>query len=131
GMSTAAVKMMAVVFMLTLLEGTASAHALSPALLDIEELADARIAVWWKISIVQPTGATLQPVLPADCAAEAAPEETANMDSITARWTARCPGGLVGRTVGVEGLATGKTDALVRVRLSDGRVVQGVVRGGE
>ncbi len=111
--------------------GSAAAHALSPALLEIEELAGERVAVAWKISVFQPTGAALEPVLPPDCVAETPPADTAATDSITTRWTAHCPGGLVGREVGVDGLATGKTDALVRIMLADGRVVQGVLRAGE
>ncbi len=111
--------------------GSAAAHALSPALLEIEELAGERVAVAWKISVFQPTGAALEPALPPDCVAETPPANTAATDSITTRWTAHCPGGLVGREVGVDGLATGKTDALVRIMLADGRVVQGVLRAGE
>jgi hydrogenase/urease accessory protein HupE len=114
------------------LGGRARAHPLSPALLQVEELADNRLAVTWKISAFQPSGSTLRPILPAECLADRAPAETAGADSITARWTARCgPGGLAGRDVGVDGLATGKTDALVRVTLADGRLVQGVLRAGE
>jgi hydrogenase/urease accessory protein HupE len=43
----------------------------------------------------------------------------------------RCEHGLTGRSVGVDGLTTGKTDALVRVALADGRKVQGVLRASE
>jgi len=120
-----------VVAALVALRATAGAHALSPALLEVRELGDERIAVAWKMSMFQAPGATLTPELPADCVPEADPAETAGADSITERWTARCATGLVGRQVGVEGLAVGKTDALVRVTLADGRVVQGVLRGGE
>ena len=113
------------------LRATAGGHALSPALLEVSELGDARIAVAWKMSAFQAPGATLGAVLPADCVPEAEPAETVGADSVTERWTARCGAGLVGREVGVDGLAVGKTDALVRVTLADGRVVQGVLRGGE
>ncbi len=123
--------LMAAVLALGPFRGSAAAHALSPALLEIEELAGERVAVAWKISVFQPTGAALEPVLPPDCIAETPPADTAATDSITTRWTAHCPGGLVGREVGVDGLATGKTDALVRIMLADGRVVQGVLRAGE
>ena len=123
--------LMAAVLALGPFRGSAAAHALSPALLEIEELAGERVAVAWKISVFQPTGAALEPVLPPDCVAETPPADTAATDSITTRWTAHCPGGLVGREVGVDGLATGKTDALVRIMLADRRVVQGVLRAGE
>jgi len=122
----------AVLVTLGALSGRAVAHSLSPALLEIDELAGNRLAVSWKMSIYQGPGVTLRPVLPPECVPETEPSETAGVDSVTARWTAHCgPGGLVGRDVGVDGLATGKTDALVRVTLADGRVVQGVLRGSE
>jgi hydrogenase/urease accessory protein HupE len=38
---------------------------------------------------------------------------------------------LAGARIGVDGLAARGTDALVRLHLADGRLVQGVVRGGE
>ena len=123
--------LMAAVLALGPFRGSAAAHALSPALLEIEELAGERVAVAWKISVFQPTGAALEPVLPPDCIAETPPADTAATDRITTPWTAHCPGGLVGREVGVDGLATGKTDALVRIMLADRRVVQGVLRAGE
>jgi len=39
--------------------GSAAAHALSPALLEIEELAGERVAVAWKISVTNPMPLTL------------------------------------------------------------------------
>ena len=123
---------MIAVLVLGALPTRAGAHGLSPGLLELEELPGDRLAVTWQMPLFQAPGGTLRPVLPSDCVAEGEPSETVGTDRITDRWTARCgPGGLVGRDVGVDGLATGKTDALVRVTLADGRVVQGVVRGGE
>jgi hydrogenase/urease accessory protein HupE len=110
----------------------ASAHGMAPALLEIEELAEHRLAVSWKIPMLQPTGARLTPVLPPECIRDSPVDETSGTDSVTARWVVRCDTqGLVGRTVGVEGLTTGQTDALVRITLADGPVVQAVLRGSE
>jgi hydrogenase/urease accessory protein HupE len=131
-MSSVRTAAIAVLVLVGALGTTAGAHSLSPALLELEELGGDRVGVAWKTSLFQAPGATLRPVLPSECVAETETSETAGTDSVTARWMAHCgPGGLVGREVGVEGLATGKTDALVRVTLADGRVVQGVLRGGE
>src|SRR5439155_25153498 len=110
-MRTIGVALIGAVLALGPLRRDAAAHALSPALLEVEEIAGDRIAVAWKLSAFQPAGAALDPVLPPECVADTAPAETVGADSITTRWTARCPGGLVGRAVGVDGLATGKTDA--------------------
>lgn len=128
-MSRALVLALAVV--LSLAHG-AYAHSMAPALFEIKELGAGQYAIAWMVGLVQPLGVTLRPVLPADCVEETAPAQTATASSVTTRWTVRCGSeGLVGRTVGVEGLATGKTDALVRITLADGRVVQGVLRGSD
>ncbi|HXJ37610.1 MAG TPA: HupE/UreJ family protein [Candidatus Eisenbacteria bacterium] len=109
----------------------AGAHAMAPALLEIAEQGSSLFTVTWKTSLMAPTGVTLQPILPADCADETARTETPGVESITTRWTVRCTRGLAGGTVGVDGLATGKTDALVRIAFADGRRIQGVVRASE
>jgi len=113
---------------LTLCASIARAHTMAPALLEIDEQTGGRLAVSWKTSAVVPTGVRLRPVFPADCVEETAPTELSGAESIVSRWTARCDRGLTGRSIGVDGLTTGKTDALVRVALADGRKVQGVLR---
>jgi hydrogenase/urease accessory protein HupE len=77
-------------------------------------------------------GTDLRPELPAHCrsVSEAAEEEAG--DSITTEWTVDCrPRGVVGQRLGVEGLAAARTDALIRLALADGRVVQAVARASE
>lgn len=109
------------------------AHPLSPALLDLRESSDGLVQVMWKQSSLQLAGTTeVQAVLPASCrpVSDAVASET--VDSRTTRWTVDCrPEGLGGQRVGVEGLAGARTDALIRVALADGRVVQAVARASE
>ena len=108
------------------------AHPLSPALLDLRESADGLVQVTWKMSALRLPGTDLRPELPAHC--RSVSEGTANEagDSITTEWTVDCrPQGLVGQRLGVAGLAGGRTDALIRVALADGRVVQAVARASE
>ena len=106
-----------------------AAHPLAPALLDVTELADGALAVVWKVSVFALPGAVLRPALPPDCRATGMPAEAQDAESMTTRWTVRCDdGGLVGRTIGVDGLVAGKNDALLRVTLADGRVVKSVLR---
>jgi hydrogenase/urease accessory protein HupE len=115
------------------LAGTpAWAHPLSPALLDLRESADGLVQVTWKMSALRLPGTDLRPELPAHC--RSVSEGTVNeaADSITTEWTVDCrPRGLVGQRLGVAGLAGGRTDALIRVALADGRVVQAVARASE
>jgi hydrogenase/urease accessory protein HupE len=59
-------------------------------------------------------------------------ETTQDSESVTARWRVDCgDAGLVGKRVGVEGLALAKTDALLRIELADGRTIDTVLRARE
>jgi len=125
-------KCAAIVLCVTLLASTAWGHALSPALLDLRESPDGLVQVTWKIPSVRAPGAELRPVLPDHCRAVSAAEITEAVESLTTRWTVDCrPQGIVGYSVGVDGLGRAMTDALVRVALVDGRVVQAVARVSE
>jgi len=111
--------------------GRAAAHPLTPALLDLEERADGVTAVTWKTSASQIAGVVLTPRLPAGCVRDGAPTEALSDagGAVVARWTVRCgAGGLVGQEVAIDGLPDSKTDALLRISLADGRLVQGILR---
>ncbi len=108
---------------------SAGAHALSPALLMLQEDAAGDVAVTWKIPTLRLIGAELRPILPAECPVTQREEISEGEDSVTTRWRIACGSqGLVGRKVGIEGLAAAKTDALVRLELADGRAVDTVLR---
>lgn len=107
----------------------AVAHPLAPALLDIREAGAGRTEVTWKTSLFRIPGTRLTPVLPAHCRQRDAPTGTEEGASVTLRWTVDCtPEGLVGHEVRVDGLGPAKVDALVRITLADGRLVQSVLR---
>ena len=106
-----------------------AAHALHPALLDLSEDADGTTSVTWKTSVAQIPGVVLAPRLPASCAVIKPPVRTSDELALVERSVVRCgPGGLVGSEIGIAGLGESKTDALLRVRLVDGRLVQAVLR---
>lgn len=119
----------AVLIALCLASAAASmAHPLDPALLDLREQGAGRIDVLFQA----PLGGLLEPVLPAGCAAVSPPKVTATPRNALMRWQVDCgEGSLVGARLGVEGLAARQTDALVRVELVDGRVVEAVLRPDE
>jgi hydrogenase/urease accessory protein HupE len=114
-----------------LLPALAAAHPLAPSLLSIEEAADGAIAVSFKMSRQQPAGSEIAPELPDRCVPSAEPRLSADDQSLTMSWTARCGAeGLTGARVGVRGLAQAGTNALLRVALRDGRLVQAVLHAG-
>lgn len=108
----------------------AAAHRLAPSLLELRETPAGALEVAWKQSLLQPSGASLRPELPAHCAAGEATQVAHDASSATLRFTADCGGrGLVGATVGVAGLRQSRTAALLRVELADGRRLRAVLHG--
>lgn len=108
----------------------ALAHPLDPALLEIHEAADATFDVLWRLPLSQPADAALTPVFPDGCTARSAPVTSRTGPRATQRWRMQCGGRpLVGLRVGIEGLRERQTDALLRVHLADGRLIQSVLRG--
>lgn len=107
----------------------ASAHPLAPALLQIRELPDGKAEVSWKTSVLQVRGSRVVPELPESCTLEGTAKVVEEGDSVIESFTVDCGAeGLVGQTVGVSGLGDGRNDALLRIALADGRVVQEVLR---
>lgn len=111
--------------------GSAPAHPLAPALLELEQSADGRVDVHWKTSRLRPRGVELTPRLPADCRRTSETRAGGDEQSVSLRWTADCGArGLVDREVGIDGLGPVSIDVLLRVALPDGRVVREVLRRG-
>jgi hydrogenase/urease accessory protein HupE len=106
----------------------AKAHPLDPALLEVWE-SQAAVDVLWRVPLPQPARAPLQPMLPNACRELSAPRVSSTGSSLTARWRFDCRGSrLVGAQIGVQGLEERQTEALVRVHLADGRLIQAVLR---
>lgn len=106
----------------------AVAHQFAPALLEIEELSADEAAVRWKQPAVRVQGSQLRPVLPVECEGIGDPEVQKEGTGVRARWRIRCPGGLSGKSVGVEGIAGSQADVLLRITLRDGRRIRHVLK---
>jgi len=110
----------------------ASAHPLAPSLLEVHEGADGTLAVRWKTPSSRVPGSELRPELPTEChvVAERRPEATP-LETVTESDLACEHGGLVGRRIGVRGIASSRADVLVRIELADGRRILRVLRPGD
>ncbi len=107
----------------------ALAHPLDPALLELRETDPGHFEVLWRTPLSQPVNAPLTPLLPARCAMSSPRQPSDNGQQLTQRWQVNCgPASLVGERLILDGLSERKTDALIRVQLADGRLVQAVVR---
>jgi hypothetical protein len=109
----------------------AGAHALAPSMLVLQERAPGAAAVTWKTPLLRLPGSDIRPVLPAECTPAAREDIETDAESVTARWSVHCGTSLVGKRIGVEGLAAAKTDALLRLELADGRTIDTVLRARE
>jgi hydrogenase/urease accessory protein HupE len=107
----------------------AGAHPLDPSLLEIREVRGAPVEVLWRQPSVQPVDSAVRPVLPRRCV-QAGPGEARRGEPWSeARWRLDCGGrSLIGERIAVEGLAAAQTDALLRIQLADGRLIQAVLR---
>jgi hydrogenase/urease accessory protein HupE len=109
--------------------GPAGAHPLDPSLLEIREVRGAPLEVLWRQPGVQPVDAPVRPVLPRPCVQVGQGEARRGEPWSEARWRLDCGGrSLVGERVGVSGLGEAHTDALLRIQLADGRLIQAVLR---
>ncbi|HKV12342.1 MAG TPA: HupE/UreJ family protein [Thermoanaerobaculia bacterium] len=104
------------------------AHQFAPALLEIEELSAEEFAVKWKQPAVRVQGSQLRPVLPVECEGVGDPVVQKEGTGLRASWKMRCPGGLAGKSVGVEGIAGSQADVLLRIGLRDGRRIRHVLK---
>lgn len=110
----------------------ASAHPLAPALLELRETGNGRVAVTWKTSALAIPGTQLAPVLPSACRPLGSPDARRAGGGVIERWEMDCgAAGLAGLRLAVRGLDAAGVEALVRVQRADGRRVQHVLRARE
>ena len=101
--------------------GPARAHEVRPAYLEIRETSPEDYAILWKVPARgegERFGLALR--LPEACANAAPPSERFSGGGYVELSRVRCEGGLPGREVRVDGLASTVTDVLVRVERADG-----------
>ncbi|MEY2681156.1 MAG: hypothetical protein RL661_1387 [Pseudomonadota bacterium] len=104
-------------------------HPLDPALLELKESQTGIVEVLWRAPLIQPKNAPLSPVLPDRCRSIEPALASENAQQVTQTWRLDCgKHSLVGERIGLAGLEKRKTDALLRVKLADGRLIQGVLR---
>lgn len=104
----------------------AGAHALAPALLDLQQTAPGRYDVLWRTSVLKVQGETVAPRFPAGCVAgQASAPEVLEGESIASRWPLTCDGaGLSGGRIAVDGLGASGINVIVRIVSSRGAVTE-------
>ncbi len=107
---------------------------MAPSLLELRE-DEASVLVLWKISLLNPQAADLQPLLPPPCRLAstgwdgAAAVERVDNTGLIRRWAYDCgPDGLAGRRIAVEGLERTDLSVLLRAVLRDGQTARTILQ---
>ena len=109
---------------------TATAHEVRPAYLQIEQTGASTYRIVWKQPTMGDRAVHLQPHLSNGWLDRQPDDQYAAAGFLIRTWTIAASGGetLIGSTITVEGLQYTITDALVRIRLSDGRRIESLLR---
>lgn len=107
--------------------GTANAHEVNPAYLEITEVDAGTYNIVWKQPLKDGMRLRIDPVLPDACAREGE-QVTQNGAVIVSRWQTQCD--LNDGIISISGLERTLTDAFVRVERLDREPVAAVLRGG-
>jgi hydrogenase/urease accessory protein HupE len=97
----------------------AHAHEVRPGYLEVRQVENEIFDVLWKVPANGEYRLRLHARLPEEC--KGAPTQgTFVGGAFVERWRANCPGGLVGRTIFIDGLSATRTDVLARIEWQDG-----------
>jgi hydrogenase/urease accessory protein HupE len=96
-------------------------HEVRPGYLDVKEVEAGVYDVLWKVPARGDMRLAIYARLPSACMG-AAQTGSFVAGAFVERWRARCPAGLVGQRIAIEGLSATRTDVLVRVAHHGGTV---------
>jgi hypothetical protein len=102
--------------------GIAFGHEVRPGYLELRQTGGDTWSVLWKVPALGDMRLSIHPLLPGNCANASEPVAFQSDGAYTERTAIVCPGGLVGRSIGIGGLAATMTDVLVRSVRVDGSV---------
>jgi hydrogenase/urease accessory protein HupE len=100
----------------------ACGHEVRPGYLELRQSGTETWSVLWKVPAQGEMRLSIHPQFPEMCAPASEPTAFQVADAFIEHRTMTCKGGLVGRTIGIDGLSATMTDALVRSVRADGSV---------
>jgi hypothetical protein len=111
-----------VLLLVAFLPRPANGHELRPGFLELREIDAGIYSLLWK----KPAGGEIEiyiaPVIPANCRLNTSAQQALTPGALVVRGVLTCDGGIEGKTVAIDGLASTVTDVLVRVHHADGRL---------
>jgi len=102
------------------LVGSTYGHALQPAYLELRLTGEELYSVVWKKPATGGQPMAISAQLPPNCDPRVPTPPIWDGSAYIARWTTKCPGGLEGGVIHIDGLARTSTDVLVRFDFTDG-----------
>lgn len=102
--------------------GIAFGHEVRPGYLELRQTGADSWSMLWKVPALGDMRLSIHPLLPENCATASEPVAFQSDGAYTERTAIVCKGGLVGRSIGIGGLAATMTDVLVRSVRVDGSV---------
>jgi len=102
------------------LAGPARAHEVRPGYLELREGPAGTFSILWKVPARGEDRFGIRPVLPAQCTEASPARGSATGDAYVERSTVRCPGGIDGARITIDGLEATMTDVLVRLERASG-----------
>ena len=113
----------------------AQAHRFAPSLLKVTQIGAGQYAMVWKTPAKAASNIPMRPLWPESCeVANASPPQLEGTGKVSS-WQLHCSGlgddGLVGETLGIEGLGANQSSAMVMVELLDGRHYQQVLNADQ
>ena len=98
------------------------AHETRPGFLELRESTPGTYSFLWKRPAGGEVEIHLAPVIPEACRLATANQQELTPGALVVRGTLRCEGGIQGKTLEIDGLATTVTDVIVRIHHADGRL---------
>ena len=100
--------------------GTALAHEMRPAYLDVVEESSGNYAVVWKVPSQGEMSLSMTPVFPAGCEQIRPARVVQSGGSVVQHLSVSCPSSLIGASILIDGLSATMTDVIVRFEHADG-----------
>jgi hydrogenase/urease accessory protein HupE len=110
----------AIALLLACLSWAALADVFRPAYLELREAGNGRYDVMWKVPAQGGARLAAEVVFPPGTTPLGPPQGLLSGGAYVERWRVARPGGLAGQVLGIDGIAGGVTDVIVRVERQDG-----------
>ena len=107
-------------FLCTFFAGLAEAHEVRPAYLRIQQTAEDQFELLWRVPARGEMRLGIYVQMPGHCEEDENPLTWQEGGTYVERWSANCPGGIIGHPIGITGLSSTVIDALARYERLDG-----------